>query len=163
MKKFIVYIVSIIICFCLAGCASSDTSKTNIDNKIVINMPNDDTVNGYRNNMDDTTENGMPDKIKEDEIGIENSSSIEDSDEVILNNSQTTSSKNTESIIKNESKPEIRDSENNSKKYCGNKNSKVFHKTDCGSVKNMKVENKVYATKQELLNDNYKACGKCNP
>lgn len=48
--------------------------------------------------------------------------------------------------------------------YCGNKNSKVYHKTTCTSLSATKEENKVYySSKQEYINNGYKGCSRCNP
>lgn len=54
--------------------------------------------------------------------------------------------------------------ENNTISYCGNKNSKVFHNSNCTSVKNMKESNKVYfSSKQKFTENGYSPCQKCNP
>lgn len=50
--------------------------------------------------------------------------------------------------------------------YIGNKNSKVFHYTDCSSVKRMNESNKVFfnnTTREEVIAKGYKPCGNCNP
>lgn len=48
--------------------------------------------------------------------------------------------------------------------YIGNKNSHVFHKLDCGSVKIMKDKNKVnFYSREEAIDMHYKPCGECNP
>ncbi len=47
--------------------------------------------------------------------------------------------------------------------YCGNKNSKVFHKTECSSVKNMKEKNKYYAERSVLIDKGYSPCNQCKP
>ena len=50
--------------------------------------------------------------------------------------------------------------------YIGNKNSNVFHYPDCDSVKEMKEKNKVYfedATRDEVMNQGYRPCGRCKP
>lgn len=50
------------------------------------------------------------------------------------------------------------------KSYCGNKNSKVYHRLSCTYSKNMKDENKVYfSTKSECDSNGYKPCSRCNP
>lgn len=47
--------------------------------------------------------------------------------------------------------------------YIGNKNSKVFHNTDCGAIDTMKDKNKVYFhTKDEAITEGYKPCEACN-
>lgn len=48
--------------------------------------------------------------------------------------------------------------------YIGNKNSKVFHRLDCSSVKDMKDKNKVeFYSRDEAIDMHYKPCGACNP
>ncbi len=54
--------------------------------------------------------------------------------------------------------------ENNSVSYCGNKNSKIFHKSNCDSVSKMKDSNKVYfSTKEEFTQNGYTPCQNCKP
>ncbi len=49
-------------------------------------------------------------------------------------------------------------------KYCGNKNSKVFHRPDCTSISKTKEENRVYfKSREECVSSGYKPCGRCNP
>ncbi len=48
--------------------------------------------------------------------------------------------------------------------YVGNKNSKVFHSSDCSSVENTKDKNKVYFnTRDDAVNKGYTPCKACNP
>ena len=48
--------------------------------------------------------------------------------------------------------------------YVGNKNSKVYHLPDCGSVENMKDKNKVYLESEKDATDKgYEPCGSCKP
>lgn len=48
--------------------------------------------------------------------------------------------------------------------YVGNINSKKFHTSDCGSVKNMKDSNKVFFdSRDEAINEGYEGCKNCNP
>ncbi len=113
-------IILVIFCLVLLCSCNSQTTKTEKQD-IKINLPTDDTVNGYRNN--DYFSN---DFIPQDEVSV------------------TTP--------------------NNTLSYCGNKNSKVFHKSSCTSVKKTKEANKVYfADKDEYLENGYKPCQNCNP
>lgn len=62
--------------------------------------------------------------------------------------------------------PEPDSSSTAGRNYIGNKNSKVFHYTDCSSVKRMNESNKVYfnnVTRDEVISKGYKPCGNCNP
>lgn len=48
--------------------------------------------------------------------------------------------------------------------FIGNKNSKVFHRLTCDSVREMKDKNKVeFYTREEALELHYKPCQRCNP
>ena len=49
--------------------------------------------------------------------------------------------------------------------YIVNKNSLVFHKPNCPSVKRMNESNKIYSSKSraELINEGCKSCNNCNP
>ncbi len=49
--------------------------------------------------------------------------------------------------------------------YVLNTNTKKFHKTGCGSVKQMKDKNKkmFYGTREEAIKKGYSPCKKCNP
>lgn len=58
----------------------------------------------------------------------------------------------------------ISDKNDITKDFCGNKNSKVFHNSSCGSVSKMKEENKVYfKNRDEFINNGYKPCNSCKP
>lgn len=48
--------------------------------------------------------------------------------------------------------------------YVGNKNSKIFHYSDCSSVAKMKVENRVgFNSRDEAVGNGYRPCKKCSP
>lgn len=115
MKRFLALLISVVLIFSFCGC---ENKNINVEKApIKINLPTDDSVNGYR---------------------------------------KTDSEIKTETIILNEA------TENYS--YCGNKNSKKFHKANCSSLKNTKEENKVfYKTREEFINNSYSPCKKCNP
>ena len=53
---------------------------------------------------------------------------------------------------------------NTDSQYIGNKNSKVYHSSDCKSVKKMSEKNKVvFNSVQEAESENYSPCKTCNP
>lgn len=118
-------ILSVILCLCFVftvGCQSEKTENKPEKQEVVINMPTDDSVNGYRNE-DYTSVQVIP----ETEVSVSNKDTVSSS-------------------------------------YCGNKNSKVFHKSSCGSVSNMKDSNKVYfSSRDEFIENGYSPCQKCNP
>lgn len=49
--------------------------------------------------------------------------------------------------------------------YVGNKNTKIFHRSDCDSVLDMKPKNKVMFTdaREDIISDGYSPCKRCNP
>lgn len=48
--------------------------------------------------------------------------------------------------------------------YIGNKNTMIFHKSDCSSVAKMKDKNKVsFSDRSEAISGGYTPCGYCNP
>ncbi len=118
MKKILILMLCFISIICFSGCNNQSTpDKT----KVTINLPKDNTVNGYRNEQQK-----MPDKI------------------------------NAQTILPNTDTQSI--------SYCGNKNSKKFHKISCSSLNNTKDENKVYfKSRENYLEKGYTACKKCDP
>ncbi len=119
MRKLVV--ICLMILFCLCGCENQPTERTDVK----INLPKDDTVNGYRLEKEE-----MPDTISKIEVSVSEN-----------NNNNTVSAE-----------------------LCGNKNSKIYHKSSCSSAKKMLDSNKVYyKTTSEFEENGYKACKKCNP
>lgn len=48
--------------------------------------------------------------------------------------------------------------------YFGNKNSKIFHKSNCSSAQKTKEENRVYlSSRDEFVSKGYSSCKICNP
>ena len=48
--------------------------------------------------------------------------------------------------------------------YFGNKNSKIFHKSNCSSAQKTKEENRVYlSSREEFVADGFSPCKICNP
>ena len=48
--------------------------------------------------------------------------------------------------------------------YVGNKNSRVFHKPSCSSIKKAKKENKIqFKDRSEAIAQGYSPCKRCNP
>ena len=123
----------IIFIFC-CGCSETETVS---NDEVIINMPTDNTVNGYR---------------------IENTES--DSQNISDN---TESKTNSSKIESNNSKVDISQN-NNVIQYCANTNSKKFHISTCGSVETIKEENRLYLSdRAEMISLGYEPCKKCNP
>ena len=126
MRKFILIITLFAVLFC--GCYGATAEKSQNYSRVTINMPEDNTVNGYKTSSFAT--DTMPDKINGSDTAVETA-----------NNTK-----------------------NKSSGYCGNKNSKVFHKSTCSSVASMSEANKVYLSgRDEFISKGYKPCGRCNP
>lgn len=123
MKKFLSIVLIINLALCFTGCNKKAEIK---DEEVKINLPKDNTVNGYRVNGNSST---LPNTITASQVVPEN-----------VQNTQVSTS------------------------YCANKNSKIFHSTNCSSIKNMKEENRVYiSNREECVNNGYKPCKSCNP
>lgn len=134
MKRLICLVFALTLCFSVCSCSNKETNAPERE-EVVINIPTDNTVNGYRTETPDTET--LPDTITADKVQV-GTAPIKSN-----NSSQTDSSQ---------------------KAYCANINSKVFHKSDCSSATSMKEENKFYSKdRTSLVNDGYKPCKKCNP
>lgn len=132
MNKILI-ILSCLLLIIPIGCY--DNKNVTSHDKVIINLPKDDTVNGYRLETENKT-NSVPQTIGQDEVNIGKTPS-----------SQSDTSSQTVKY-----------------KYCANLNSKVIHNYNCSSVKNMKEDNKFHTNDiNSLLNQGYKTCQKCNP
>lgn len=123
------------LCFCLivifstcCGCSGmtiKGSTDTNSTEPVTVNMPTDNSVNGYR-----TYGNTTPDEI------------------TVINSGVSENSQDTD--------------------YCGeyvaNTNSGKFHKSSCGSAKNMKEENKYISnSREDMISRGYEPCKRCKP
>lgn len=117
MKKILIIAFCFFEILFLGGC-SSITSSNSDNSEITVNLPSDNTVNGYRKEFNNSSEETYSDTVDE----------------------------------------------NKNFEYCGNKNTKKFHKSDCYVLKNTKDENKVYCeTRAEFITEGYSPCKICNP
>lgn len=124
MKRIFALVICVFFIF-LTGC--NQNSNPPERDAVKINMPADNSVNGYRVSKPET--NGMPDIIAGSNTSVGT---------VEQNNSDA--------------------------EYCANKNSKVFHKSTCGSVEDMKEENRAYySDRDQLIKNGYSPCKRCNP
>ncbi len=146
MRKLLIVFLCLTSVLWLSSCGNNDTAENR--EPVVINMPKDDSVNGYRTDNTNFEDDSI---ISADKVGIDTtpSQNITSKNEVIGN--QTSNIENT--ISKNENGA-----------YCANKNSGVFHKAECSSVAKMKEDNKAYFESSELaISNGYKPCGRCKP
>ena len=136
MKKFICIFLTLL---CLCGCSTSDYNMTdNTHSQITVNLPTDNTVNGYRQGGNSQS---MPQTISADEVkpaSPEQNSSV--------------------------SKEQNSSSQNAKVEYIGNSNSHIFHKSTCGSVGTMKKEIKIiFEGRDAAINGGYTPCKRCKP
>ncbi len=133
MKRLFLIILSLILCLNLTGCSSN--TEQNERKPVTINLPTDNTVNGYR--------------TVSSAIGFE--SDTIDADKVTAQ-----SKTDAVSSADTQTHKEIQ--------YCANLNSKVFHLCSCKSVKNMKENNKFFSKDRNLLIETgYTPCSNCKP
>ena len=136
MKKLVCVFLVLL---CLCGCSPNNSDMTdNTHSQITINLPTDDTVNGYRQGSNSQS---MPQTISADEVkpaSPEQDSSV--------------------------SKEQNSSSQNAKVEYIGNSNSHIFHKSTCGSVGTMKKENKIiFEGRDAAINGGYTPCKRCKP
>ena len=88
-------------------------------------------------------------------------SKYQDFDDVIKN--QDSENNGMPSTITGNNVSVAQGSENNLYAFCGNKNSKIYHKISCSSAKKTKEENKVYfKTLDDCQNAGYRPCKICS-
>ena len=134
MRKIICLIV---LSFLIIFSVSCDNKTVSQNEKITINQPTDDTVNGYKSDTNKSNGNTISGK------------------EFIENNGRVPS-QNKENGNLNQ--------DNYSGQYCANVNTKVFHYPTCSSAEKMKEENKIFfSDRQELIDSGYTPCKRCNP
>lgn len=136
MKKLVCVFLVLL---CLCGCSPNNSDMTdNTHSQITINLPTDDTVNGYRQ---DGGAQSMPQTISADEV---NPGSPEQNSSVSKEQNSSAGSTKVE--------------------YIGNLNTHIFHKSTCGSVSTMKEENKIiFEGRADAIKDGYTPCKRCNP
>ena len=133
MKRICIFILCFFLFVSFCGCNESKTDTTR--DAVVINLPKDNSVNGYRTENPDYSDKTV---ISADSVAVDNT------------DSKYYSSKTENTTTKGN--------------YCLNTNSKIYHKSSCGSVSSMKEENKSYfSDKNEATRNGYKPCQRCNP
>ena len=126
-------VIILVISALLCGCSANAENFSDKDCGVIINMPADGTVNGYRKPgasavAADNGNNEMPNIIP--------------AEDTVIASDTATAAQN----------------------YCGNKNSKVFHKSDCTFARNISDENRVFlSSRDEFIANGYTPCKKCNP
>ena len=134
MKRLICLVFALTLCFSVCSCSNKETNAPERE-EVVINIPTDNTVNGYRTETPDT--DTLPDTITADKVQVGSIGSV---------NNGTSQSNNTQDS------------------YCASINSNVFHKADCSSVAKIKEENRFYSKDRNyFVSNEFKPCKKCNP
>lgn len=147
MKRILLIFCSFAFLIFMSACQS--TTNDSVKQEVSINLPLDNSVNGYRESESINTH----DKLSSEEL--------DKAVEEILN-SEKSETKPNENMPNNTASSAVTDTV--SSNYCGNKNSKIFHTENCGSVKNMTESNKVYfSTRDEFVQNGYTPCKRCNP
>ena len=91
----------------------------------------------------------------------ETASKYQDFNDIIKN--QGNESNGMPNVISGSDTSVAQGSENELFAFCGNKNSKIYHKSSCTSVNKTKEENKVYfKTLEECQNAGYRPCKICS-
>ena len=81
-----------------------------------------------------------------------------------INGYKTQNTISSEKVEQNSSKPQASslNSQNDTLSFCGNKNTKKFHKADCRYAKNLAADRRVnFASESEALENGYSACKVC--
>ncbi len=135
IKKLLIGVFIIVIAFSVFGCSKTDAVKQNQEDEVIINMPVDDSLNGYR--LPDDAQPSVSDENTED--GKDNVSSVTD---------ESNDESSDEAMLL----------------YYANTNSKKFHKNSCRYAKITSNEN-LYITesREELINEAYVPCKVCKP
>ncbi len=139
LKILSVLFLTLFLTFTVTGCNETDTSSAR--KPVKINMPTDNTVNGYRIKDSSKSDYGTVDASK---VTVESKPQ------------ETYSTTNENKTPDSESTAKIQ--------YIGSLNGKIFHKTTCGSAKNIKEEYRfITSNRDDFLNLGYSPCQKCEP
>lgn len=139
MRQFISVFLLFSTLFFMCGCSDNTPHiEATSETSVVITEPDDDTVNGYKSNYDNTTHE--PSSPSKDAV---------------------TSG---ESVSRSDNSNSEADSMPSSDVYYANTKTKKFHLPSCGYAKNANNENLyVCESRDELLNDGYIPCKRCKP
>lgn len=152
----------------------NNISSNNIQNKvtndavnnIVENNANTQTTNEVKTTPEEQTTN----KAVENNTNISktksNKTTTTSNTKKTTTQKQETTSSNTNTQTKRKTQTTQSSTSSTSEGgYIVNRNSHVFHKPNCPSVKRMNESNKIYSSKSraELINEGCKTCNNCNP
>ena len=152
----------------------NNISSNNIQNKVtndaVNNVAENNTV--VENNVNTQTTNEVKTTNKAVENNTNTSKTKSNKTTTTSNTKKTTTQKQetTSSNTNTQTKQKTQTTQSSTSStseggYIVNRNSHVFHKPNCPSVKRMNESNKIYSSKSraELINEGCKTCNNCNP
>lgn len=137
------------------------------NNTVVENSVNTQTTNKIKTTAEEqTTKKTVEDNDNTNASKTKNNKTTSESNtEKATTKKQETTSSNTNT----QTKPKTQTTQSSTSStseggYIVNKNSLVFHKPNCPSVKRMNESNKIYSSKSraELINEGCKSCNNCN-
>ena len=152
----------------------NNISSNNIQNKVTNDAVNNIVENNANtqatNEVKTTPEEQTTNKAVENNTNISktksNKTTTTSNTKKTTTQKQETTSSNTNTQTKQKTQTTQSSTSSTSEGgYIVNKNSHVFHKPNCPSVKRMNESNKIYSSKSraELINEGCKTCNNCNP
>lgn len=152
----------------------NNISSNNIQNKVTNDAVNNIVENNANtqatNEVKTTPEEQTTNKAVENNTNISktksNKTTTTSNTKKTTTQKQETTSSNTNTQTKRKTQTTQSSTSSTSEGgYIVNKNSHVFHKPNCPSVKRMNESNKIYSSKSraELINEGCKTCNNCNP
>lgn len=152
----------------------NNISSNNIQNKVTNDAVNNIAENNANtqttNEVKTTPEEQTTNKAVENNTNISktksNKTTTTSNTKKTTTQKQETTSSNTNTQTKQKTQTAQSSTSSTSEGgYIVNKNSHVFHKPNCPSVKRMNESNKIYSSKSraELINEGCKTCNNCNP
>ena len=174
---------------------ASNSNEVAMQNQQNTTITNNTINNISSNNIQNKVTNDAVNNVAENNTVVENNVNTQTTNEVkttpeeqttnkaVENNTNTSKTKSNKTTTTSNTKQETTSSNTNTQTkqktqttqsstsstseggYIVNRNSHVFHKPNCPSVKRMNESNKIYSSKSraELINEGCKTCNNCNP
>lgn len=160
MKKPILILLSVLLCFSLASCGV-EIKETDVQtaSPVTVTEPDSSSLDEYKKDEAETVVTQTQEETTEPVFEAENPQTETPTVTEPKTNTATQNTSGNRTYTKpQEEKPQF------DGVYYANKNTKKFHKSTCGSAKLIKDTN-LYTTtsRDELINDGYVPCARCNP
>ena len=136
------------------------------NNTVVENNVNTQTTNEVKTTPEEQTTNKVVENNTNTSKTKSNKTTTTSNTKKTTTQKQETTNSNTNTQAKQKTQTTQSSTSSTSEGgYIVNKNSHVFHKPNCPSVKRMNESNKIYSSKSraELINEGCKSCHNCNP